>query len=72
MTTFEKLVVRKRQVNDNFAFGNAKLTQTFLYINPALFTFETPIFEYKIGRGSERKRATEPRERNTKSVYSRG
>jgi len=43
------------------AFQNAKLTQTFLYINSALFTFKNPIFEYKIGRGSEPQRATEPR-----------
>ena len=34
--------------------------------------FFNPIFELKIGRGSERKRATEPRKKNTKTMYSRG
>jgi len=58
MTTFEKPCVRERKVNANFALGNAKLTQTFLYINSALFTFKTPIFEYKI-RARERAEASD-------------
>ena len=35
-------------------------------LNEIFISYFLPIFEYKIGRGSERKRATEPRKKNTK------